>query len=140
MEMQELIADVRRMTAEPIVGAYSDEDIQNKILRAAVSDKDGRSPDDYGWIPTYDLNKVAADIWEEKAAAVADEIDFAADGGSFQRSQRQANYLQMASRYRGKSKSTMITLKSAPLKRASTHGWQDIPYKDWVDDYEQGLV
>ena len=45
------------------------------------------------WIPTYDLNAAAADIWEEKAATVADEFDFKADGGSFTRSQKEEKYL-----------------------------------------------
>lgn len=49
-----------------------------------------------------DINAVAADIWEEKAATIAGQFDFEADGGKFSRSQQYAQYLTEAAKYRGR--------------------------------------
>jgi len=43
--------------------------------------------DNTAWVQTYDLHAAAADVWNEKAAALAHLYDFSADGGSYSRSQ-----------------------------------------------------
>ena len=79
------IARIRRMTVEPVAtSTYSDEDIAAYIEAYPLPDDLGRkpwtktvlaekeldeTPSTY-WTPTYDLNAAAADIWEEKAAAL----------------------------------------------------------------------
>lgn len=42
----------------------------------------------------------AADIWEEKAATIASQYDFSADGASLSRSQQYRHACQMAARMR----------------------------------------
>ena len=93
------IAKLRRMTAEPGDTTYSDADIQSYIEAYPLVDENGESPrvpsstspgemeanDD--WTATYDLHAAAAAIWEEKAATLAQDYDYEADGSSFSRSQ-----------------------------------------------------
>ena len=125
----EQIAQVRRMVAEPTEATYSDALLTSMIEAAAINDARGLEPftlnfcavpptpvATVGWIPTYDLNAVAADIWEEKAAAVACNTDFSADGGSYSQSQRNAQYLKMAAKYR--SRRALGTISFARVDRA----------------------
>lgn len=51
------------------------------------------------WLGAYNLNAAAADLWRMKAAAVAQDFDFGADGGTYQRDQVSAHCLEMAARY-----------------------------------------
>jgi len=106
-----MIAEVRRMVDEPGVDPYTDILVTAFIEAYPLIDVLGTDPQDVdfsttpptiseldGWIPTYDLHAAAADIWVEKAGAVADEFDFKADGGSFSRSQKEDKYMAQ-SRY-----------------------------------------
>lgn len=101
-----MAAKLRRMVDEPTETTYDDDLIDEYIERYPLLDVLGTDPQDVDftttpptiseadeWIPTYDLNAAAADIWEEKAGAVADEFDFKADGGSYTRSQKEEKYL-----------------------------------------------
>ncbi len=54
---------------------------------------------------SYDVYEAAARVWEQKAAHVADQFDFSADGASFKNSQRVAQYLSMARQMRSQSNS-----------------------------------
>ncbi len=93
------IARLRRMVAEPTATTYSDDDLGAIIESHPVPDSEGYWPTDDDWTATYDLNAAAAEVWEEKAAALADAYDFQADGASFQRNQLYANAQQQARRY-----------------------------------------
>jgi hypothetical protein len=110
------IATVRRMVNEPTETTYSDELVAEIIEANPIRDERGVVPYywDYSttppektvnqnWIETYDLNLTASIIWEEKAAAVANEYDVSADDTSMSKSNKHAQYLSMASRYRAKS-------------------------------------
>ncbi len=52
---------------------------------------------------SYDLNAAAADIWEQKAAHVANRFDFEADGGRYSVSKLVEQYERQAQRFRAKS-------------------------------------
>lgn len=101
-----MAAKLRRMVDEPTADTYDDDLIDDIIETYPLIDAIGTKPQEIDfstspptiserdeWIPTYDLNAAAADIWEEKAGAVADEFDFAADGGNYSRSQKQEQYM-----------------------------------------------
>lgn len=90
-----MIAQVRRWTNEPDGddAVYSDEDIAAVIEQYPLLDERGVQPyyydtstdpptraDTPGWYSTYDLHAASAHIWEEKAAALAVEIDCQTDG------------------------------------------------------------
>lgn len=117
------IAQVRRMVAESGSTTYNDADIQDYIERYPLLDERGQEPytydtstspptqeDNDDWIATYDLNAAAADIWEEKAASVAHQFDFNADGASYNVSQKFAMYMRQAKHYRARRSPKTITL------------------------------
>lgn len=100
----EQIAQLRRMVGEPTEATYTDFALSQYIAARSVRDLRGVSPESDAWIPTYDLNATAADIWDEKAASVADCISFSADGASYSVAERIANYNRMASKYRSRAR------------------------------------
>ena len=112
------IARVRRMVAEPTTATYSDTIISDTILRYPVPDAAGVYPvDEDGvaepdWVATYDLNAAAAEIFTEKAAALASGYDFSADGATFHRSQALANAQKMASYYASRRYAKGVRLKA----------------------------
>lgn len=94
------IAELRRMCAEIDAKTYLDADLAAYIERYPLTDARGQEAftwdvstvppshiDNTAWVPTYDLHAAAADVWNEKAAALAHLYDFSADGGSYTRSQ-----------------------------------------------------
>lgn len=129
----------RRYIAEPNSVKYSDNELTKRIESAAIMDKKGDKPDEPNWTPTYDLYLVASEIWLEKAGMVADEFDFSSDGGNFSRSQKSAAYLKQSSYYKSRSKAQSLMLVQRPLEKLSSHGWEDIEYKDDIDEYEANL-
>lgn len=83
-----MILQVRRWTNEPTSTTYNDAAISALIEQYPLQDERGVSPYYYdvttdpptqvataGWYPTYDLHAAARDIWQEKAAALAERID-----------------------------------------------------------------
>lgn len=94
------IAEMRRMCAEPTTATYSDVALAAYIDRYPLTDARGQEPFTWdvstvppshivntAWVLTYDMHAAAADVWNEKAAALAHLYDFSADGGSYSRSQ-----------------------------------------------------
>lgn len=100
---------VRRMTGVT-VEEYSDNNLSSIIERYPLPDANGLFPEEDGWTPRYDLNAAAADVWAEKAAGLAGQYDFTADGASFERSQAYEQAMQQARYYR--SRRALHTVKS----------------------------
>ena len=109
------IAQLRRMTN--LVGSsdYADITLQAYIETYPLKDERGEAPYTWDtstspphkdtnveWIPTYDLNAAAADVWDERAAAVSADFDFSADGGNYTRSQVVKQYQERARYYRSR--------------------------------------
>ena len=101
-----MAAKLRRMVDEPTETTWDDDLIDDYIESYPLIDVLGTDPQEIDfstspptiserdeWIPTYDLNAAAADIWEEKAAGIAENYDFAADGGKYTRSQKYEQYM-----------------------------------------------
>jgi hypothetical protein len=119
------IAELRRMVAEPTVTTYSDALLTTYIERYPVLDEQGEDPYtldsasppaqevNTSWIPTYDMNAAAADVWHEKAGTVAANYDFTADGGNYSMSQQYKMYTDQARFYlsRRKLKTTRMVKK-----------------------------
>jgi hypothetical protein len=123
-----MAARLRKMVDEPTEATYDDDLIDDYIESYALLDVLGTDPYEIDftteppslserdeWIPTYDLNAAARDIWEEKAAAVAENFDFSADGGKYSRSQKYDQYMKKA-RFHG-SRRSMKTIKLYPSPR-----------------------
>jgi hypothetical protein len=136
----EQIAQVRRMVAEPTTTTYSDATIKGMIEAHPLTDENGEEPripivdmvhpvvvtayqdpldlvDNPDWLPTYDLYSAAADVWTEKAASVADNYNFTADGGNYSRSNVYEQYMKQARHYRSLRSITTVNYKSQPHRR-----------------------
>ena len=122
------IAQLRRMVAETTATVtYSDTYLTTYIEAHPMYDERGEEPYTWDssttpptkvvnldWIATYDLNAAAADIWDEKAAEVADQFDFSADGASHSLSQKYEHYQRRAAYYRARRATRSITLIMQP--------------------------
>lgn len=127
------IAKLRRMIAEPGGTIYSDEVLKDYIYECPVQDTIGRQPllnnssdvtltPTYEptiswsqvWLPTWDLNLVAANIWQEKAAALAVvNFNMSGDGQSFSLDQRVQQAERQERHYRARRNPKTTFLKTA---------------------------
>lgn len=128
----QMIADVRGMTGEPTTTTYSDTAIRRFIERYPATDERGVEPYYYdtmtspptqvavtSWYPTYDLHAAAADIWEEKAAATADQFDYPIQEpspGIFRHSQQSESFMKQARYHRSRRRVTTATLMASPSR------------------------
>jgi hypothetical protein len=122
-----LLPRLRRITAEPTTTTFSDETLEEIIGLYPLEDARGESPwiesettpgtleENPDWTPTYDLNAAAADIWAEKAAVLAQDFDFAADGGNYSRSQAYEQAMKQSRYYRSRRSVRTITQRPEPL-------------------------
>lgn len=100
MATQEEIWFVRQLLGEASAESeYSDDFIAQLIDRHPV-----------GTSTEHDLNSAAADGWQVKAAKLADQISFSADGASFQLSQKHMQALNMARTFRSRRGTRSVTV------------------------------
>ena len=111
------IAALRRFAAEPTAETYSDADLTDILMRRAL---------DAAGADGFDLYAAAADVWEQKAAALAQDYDFAADGADFRRSQAHAHALGMARLFRARRASGSI-FQTAEMGRRGALCREDEP-------------
>lgn len=115
-----MIAQLRRMTAEPLTSdTYTQGELSEIIARYPLPDSSGRAPTLTTWAGAWDLNRAAADVWDEKAGLLATDFDFAADGGDYKRSQAHAQMLSMARRYRAMRSTGVLVLEATPPPEAA---------------------
>ena len=114
------VSRLRRLVAEQTTETYTDIDISECIGRYPLADASGNAPTDTGWTGNWDLNLAAAEIWEEKAAAVAANFDFAADGGDYKRSQAYAQAKQQARNFRASRQTGSLTMVATPKPAGAT--------------------
>lgn len=117
------------MVAEPTTtNGYTDTVLSDAIERYPVVDAAGELPTDEtgtvnsAWTATYDLNSAAAEVWMEKAAALASAYDFTADGGSFNRSQMIKHAQSMAAYYRARRAARSVRLE-ADMNPVDAQDW-----------------
>lgn len=102
------IARLRRMVAESGTATYTDSLLVSAISGYPLPDAAGEWPllssgsVNTAWVATYDLAAAAGAIWEEKAAAVATNFDFTADGATFHKSQVFEQYNKQARVWRAR--------------------------------------
>jgi hypothetical protein len=114
---------LRRMTNEPTdINGYNDATLREYITLWKAIDSEGRSFEETDWVETYDLHAAAADIWEEKAAALFDKHDFSADSSSFSASQMYENARSMAEHHRARQKPTSKKSVKRPLENNNSDG------------------
>lgn len=120
------IARVRRMVGEPTEADYSDALITEYIERYPLVDARGEDPliestttpgtleENPDWTATYDLNAAAADIWAEKAAPLAGDYNFSADGARYDRSSAYEQAMKQSRYYRARRSVKTITQQTTP--------------------------
>ncbi|NPV85989.1 MAG: hypothetical protein HPY45_08285 [Anaerolineae bacterium] len=127
------IAKLRRMIAESTSATYSDDVLKAVIETYPTIDAAGNSPllkdgtVNSAWAATYDLAAAAAHIWLEKAAALAGNFDFNADGASYQRSQAYINAVAQSRIWNARRKPGTLTLQVEPKPPADLTG-EEIMY------------
>lgn len=92
-----MIARLRRMVLEPDASNGYDDDVLAAVIEQyPLLDADGNDSSSDDWTASYDLHAAARDVLEEKAAVVAGDFDFSADGGNYQRSQVYQQLMNLA--------------------------------------------
>lgn len=118
-------------------GTRTDEQIGDVIERYPLPDAFGTEPytwdesstppsrsENTNWVPTYDLNAAAADIWEEIAAGYVGDFDFATNDQRFDRSQKHKQAMAQVRYYRSKRAPTSIKMAGeSKTDRGSNLGW-----------------
>ena len=121
------IYQLRRLVAEPTTTrGWTDARLQAYIEAYPLTDALGRSPtrpnaatpttleaNPY-WTATYDLNAAAADIWDEKASSLAENIDISGGGESYSRNQAYENAVKRAKHFRARRSPQLIEQVSYP--------------------------
>ena len=116
------IARVRRMVNEPTTTPYTDEILTAYIEAHPVMDSMGHEQYDDDdvldteWTATYDLHWAAADVWEEKAAAVQTYYTFSADGGSYQQNQLYQTAMEQARFHASKRRPAHRKTRKSPVE------------------------
>lgn len=90
--------------ADPTGAPVVDPSIVEAFLdAAALTDDQGRRPDDGGWDGPWDENLAIAEVWGTKASKVASWFNFSADGASYNKGDLLAKFQSLEAEYRGRS-------------------------------------
>jgi len=89
--------------------ALSDVEIDALMAQYAIMDLYERRPTDPAWQPTYALNAAAAEGWRQKAARVAADFNFGANGATYSKGEVMAKCLEMEAHYASLDTGTMPT-------------------------------
>ncbi len=90
---------LRSMTAADTAPVLSDAQLTELLALSRLADSAGEAPLSALWLPSYDLNRGAAEGWRWKAAAVTGAYDFTADGATYNRSQMREACEKQAAQY-----------------------------------------
>jgi hypothetical protein len=114
------VAELRLMIAEPTDTTYDGDSLKSYIEKFPLTDSAGYEPllddgsDNDEWTATYDLHSAAAEIWQQKAAAVAGKFDFDTEDGSFKASQMHKHFMQQARHHAARRSARMVRLEAQP--------------------------
>lgn len=114
---------LRRMVAEPNAeNGYTDNVLRKMLEGYPLPDDSGKLPTDQGWDSTsLDLHAAAGDIWTEKAAAVAADFAFSADGASYSRQQVYEQYNKQARFHNARRAARSERVEVSP--KPCSNGW-----------------
>lgn len=97
----DVAADSRPVLSQAVLDTILDD--------ARVIDPNGRRPTDPAYVPTWNLAYAARRGWEAKAALVAGDFTFSADGASYSKGDVLANIERMISLWRAKDTGVITT-------------------------------
>lgn len=108
----QMIRALRRMVADPEEATFTDAELASVLEGHPLVDSAGRTPAHSQWLPSYDLNGAAAELWEARAGLLAGNFDFTADGATYNRRQAYENAVAQARRYRSRAAARSVALLS----------------------------
>lgn len=113
-----MVDRLRRMVAEPFAtSTYTDDELKLYIAAFPLADDLGRQPTEYGWTENYDLYAAAYEIWAEKAAAVAQDYNYSADGATLNRQGVYEQYMKQAKYHAARRQPGNTTIFVSPRAR-----------------------
>lgn len=119
---------LRRMIGETSSSVYTDPVLQALADKYTLLDANGAEPADEGWVPTYDLNAIAADVWAEKATAVQRYYDFQADGARYSQSQLFESAMEQSRYFSARRKPVSRTTFKKPDENSQTSSDEGLIY------------
>lgn len=122
------ITRVRKLSGNVSESDFDDDAITDAIELYPKIDSDGLDPADDDWTETYDLYRAAADIVDQRAAAVANQYDQNTDGASLNRSQKFGQLSRLATR-----------LRSRGAPRIARPSLQDTYEDAWSEDDDDSV-
>lgn len=99
MDETEALATLRDYLGGDSRPELGQDTLERLVRRFKLEDRDGRRPDDDGWLGAYALNAAAAEGWRMKGSKVAADFNFSADGASFSKGDVMAKCLEMEQHY-----------------------------------------
>lgn len=110
-------ARLRAMTAADSAPTLAADELEALLAMSRLADSAGLAPSETDWVPTYDLNRAAAEGWRWKLGKLAGTAyDFTADGATFNRSQMVAHCKEMIAQYQRKLAGSAVVF--APIAAA----------------------
>lgn len=123
-----MILRLRGMIAEPFgTSTYTDQALRDWIEAYPIADAADNEPADDAWVATYDLAAVASEIWGEKAAAVAGDYNFSADGASYSREQVYSQYMKQARHHGSRRRAGTLKVVSTAGNKVRGELYADLP-------------
>jgi hypothetical protein len=119
MTRAEALARLRAMTAADSAPTLTGEEIETLLAMNALADSSGVAPGGTDYVETWDLNRAAAEGWRWKAAKVAGEFDFQADGAQYNRSQKLDMCNKMVAQYQRRIISYAVVASPVAASSAS---------------------
>ena len=95
------------MTAWDVEPTLSDDELDELLIPCCLKDKDGLTPTDPDWSPTYDLHLAASNGWLIKAARAAATVEIDPPGSGIMTSKVFDNCRAMARIYSAKVRLTI---------------------------------
>ena len=93
---------LKKMTAWDTAPTLTDGELDELLIPCCLRDRDGLSPSDPDWTPTYDLNMAAANGWLIKAARASALVEVDPPGSGVFTSKVFDNCRAMARIYRAR--------------------------------------
>jgi hypothetical protein len=109
--MTDAYQKLSRMVAADSEPKLAPADLEMLLASAARADADGRLPSAPEWIPTYDLNRAAAEGWRWKAAKASELVSVDLDGERLSSNQIFEHCERMARMYSRKGRASFNTGK-----------------------------
>lgn len=95
-EALDLLALKLQSNVDPVL---SDAELATLLATFALPDASMSRPGDTGWVPTYDVDRAAAEGWRWKAGRVSDRTDIADEAAQIKRSQLYEHCMAMAASF-----------------------------------------